>query len=218
MTDQDSPPESEIEESTARERASLALEVPVRPYPNRVRVVILQHPREPDKVLGSAALLARALTNARLRVGLSWRSFKQVAGEDAVPAEWAVLYMGPKGAPLPAPVNVFSPKGQPLPGAPVGIKGIILLDGTWSQAKALWWRNAWLTKLRRIVLKPERPSRYGRLRREPRREALSTMESAALALGALEGEEIRVQLESAFQAMLDEYVRRRKASRSPEAL
>ena len=32
------------------------------------------------------------------------------------------------------------------------LKGIIVLDGTWSQAKALWWRNPWLLKLRRAIL------------------------------------------------------------------
>src|SRR5207245_1748202 len=59
------------------------------------------------------------------------------------------------------------------------LEGVILLDGTWSQAKTLWWRNPWLLKLHRIVLNPVRPARLGRLRREPRREALSTIEAAA---------------------------------------
>ncbi len=50
------------------------------------------------------------------------------------------------------------------------IEGIVLLDGTWSQAKALWWRNAWMLKCQRVILGPAHPSRYGRLRREPRRD------------------------------------------------
>ncbi len=62
----------------------------------------------------------------------------------------------------------------------------MLLDGTWSQAKTLWWRNPWLLKLHRVVLDPPRPALLGRLRREPRRDALSTIEAAALALRHLE--------------------------------
>jgi DTW domain-containing protein YfiP len=62
----------------------------------------------------------------------------------------------------------------------------VLIDGTWSQAKTLWWRNPWLLKLHRLVLNPPRPARLGKLRREPRREALSTLEAAALALRHLE--------------------------------
>jgi hypothetical protein len=50
----------------------------------------------------------------------------------------------------------------------------------------LWWRNPWLLKLHRIVLDPPRPARLGQLRREPRREALSTIEAAALVLHHLE--------------------------------
>ncbi len=63
-----------------------------------------------------------------------------------------------------------------------GLEGIVLLDGTWSQAKTLWWRNPWLLKLQRIVLNPPGPARLGRLRREPRQEALSTLEAASLVL------------------------------------
>ncbi len=66
------------------------------------------------------------------------------------------------------------------------IEGIVLLDGTWSQAKALWWRNAWMLKCQRVILGPAQPSRYGKLRREPRDDGLSTIEAAAMLLGSLE--------------------------------
>ena len=62
----------------------------------------------------------------------------------------------------------------------------MLLDGTWSQAKTLWWRNPWLLKLQRLVLNPPDPARFGRLRREPRPEALSTLEAASLVLRHVE--------------------------------
>jgi DTW domain-containing protein len=206
--------EDKIEASKARERSSLAMEIPVTAAGNRLRVVVLQHPQEPDKELGSAALLVRALQNSELRVGLSWRSLRAVAGESALPSEWLVLYLGAKGKAFPEEVNFASAKGEPV-SPPAGIKGVLVLDGTWSQAKALWWRNSWLTKLKRVVLRPSRPSLYGRLRREPRREALSTIESVALALGRLDpaGAEIRLHLESAFQRMLEEYRRQRQSAK-----
>jgi DTW domain-containing protein YfiP len=84
-----------------------------------------------------------------------------------------------------------------------GLKGIVLLDGTWSQAKTLWWRNPWLLKLHRIVLDPPRPARLGRLRREPRRDALSTIEAAALTLRHLEtGPEAADSLIAALERMM----------------
>jgi DTW domain-containing protein YfiP len=210
VNEEGAPPKARIEGSRDRERASLALDVPVEPFANRIRVIVLQHPQEPDKVLGSAALLVRALKQAELRVGLSWRNLKAVAGADALPSEWAVLYLGSKSTKYPEPVNFVSQKGNPQP-MPPGLKGLIVLDGTWTQAKALWWRNSWLLKLKRVVLQPASPSRYGNLRREPRGEALSTIESCALALSKMDpaGIALRSHLEGAFQRMLDEFKSRR---------
>jgi hypothetical protein len=76
-----------------------------------------------------------------------------------------------------------TPRGLPLADqakrALAGLKGLIALDGNWAQAKALWWRNAWLTKLRRFVVVPDGPSLYGDLRREARPDAVSTLEAVA---------------------------------------
>ena len=82
----------------------------------------------------------------------------------------------------------------------------MLLDGTWSQAKALWWRNAWMLKCQRVVLGPAHPSRYGKLRREPRSDGLSTIEAAAMLLSSLEKRpDIAEALHSSFERMLARY-------------
>jgi DTW domain-containing protein YfiP len=107
---------------------------------------------------------------------------EKVLGRPVERSRWGVLYLGGKNAKLKGKeVFCVDKKNIPLPQLPV-LEGVIVLDGTWSQVKALWWRNAWLLKLNRIVLDPKRPSLYGNLRREPRRECLSTIESVALAL------------------------------------
>src|SRR6202007_373558 len=111
-------------------------------------------------------------------------------GRRADPRRWGVAYLGsarPAALAAGKERDVFvlgrdgAPLGDPEP-VLAGLEGVVLLDGTWSQAKTLWWRNPWLLKLHRIVLNPPRPARLGRLRREPRREALSTLEAAALVL------------------------------------
>ena len=86
------------------------------------------------------------------------------------------------------------------------IEGIVLLDGTWSQAKALWWRNAWMLKCQRVILGPAQPSRYGKLRTEPRRDGLSTIEAAAMLLAGLEKRpDIAETLNASFERMLARY-------------
>ncbi len=184
----------------------------VEPIDNKVALLILQHPQEQDRLLGTAGVTRRALTNAELKIGLSWPSLSKVLGREADPSQWAILHLGAahaKNLPREREVIVLDKKGEPLPDqdrALTGLKGIVIFDGSWAQAKTLWWRNPWVLKARRLALNPQKPSLYGALRREPRREALSTLEAAALALSRLEN---RPEIESAllkdFAAMLDKY-------------
>lgn len=177
---------------------------------NRIAVLILQHPQEQDRVLGTAKLLCATLAHARLTVGLSWRNLGHALSEPADAKEWGVLYLGSaqaakakgKGAPLVA----LDRRGEPLAdqeAARKGLKGIVALDGNWAQAKALWWRNPWLTRLRRFVVVPDGPSLYGDLRREARADAVSTLEAVAFALSALEDDPVlREELLAPFRALL----------------
>lgn len=184
----------------------------VAPIACRTRLVILQHPQEQDRLLGTARLTAACVSGAVVKVGLSWPSLSKLLGHSVDPARWAVLYLGSaRIAPGAADGEVVAVdrQGEPEPDqADIldEIEGVILLDGTWSQAKALWWRNAWLLKCRRIVLAPTQPSLYGKLRREPRREGISTLEAAGLVISQLEGrDDVRETLESAFRMLLTRY-------------
>jgi DTW domain-containing protein len=191
-----------------RKPAALCICDSVVPVDNRVSVLILQHPQEQDRLLGTARLTALHLSNALLKIGLSWPNLAKILGRPADPKRWAVLYLGSARAAEAAPgreVVVLDRKGAADDDQTVlrDIEGIVLLDGTWSQAKALWWRNAWMLKCRRVILNPPRPSRYGRLRREPRRDGLSTIEAAAMLLSRLEGRpEIELALTASFEHML----------------
>jgi DTW domain-containing protein YfiP len=50
-----------------------------------------------------------------------------------------------------------------------------------------------MLKCRRLVLQPPNESLYGNLRKEPRRESVSTIEAAAHTLAALEGDDSIVE-------------------------
>jgi len=189
------------------------------PADNRIGVVILQHPQERAEDLGTGWLTHCQLTNSVLRIGLSWPSLKRVIDNDDVEMKrWGVLYLG---AAREAPkaeepeLLVLGRKGERLPDAAAilrGLEGIILIDGTWSQAKALWWRNPWLLKAHRLVVNPKARSRYGKLRREPRRESLAVIEAAALTLARLER---RPELEARILKPFDLLVEKIKAGGAP---
>ena len=182
------------------------------PLDNRIQVLILQHPQEQDRALGTARLTALHFRHAILKVGLSWPSLTKILGRPTDPQRWAILYLGSAKASALLPERelvVVNRNGNAVDHQEVAlreIEGIILLDGTWSQAKALWWRNAWMLKCKRVVLGPKLPSRYGRLRREPRDDGLSTIEAAAMLLARLERKpEIETALHATFERLLARY-------------
>jgi DTW domain-containing protein len=185
----------------------------VTPIDNRISLLILQHPQEQDRALGTARLTALHFSNAEVKIGLSWPSLSRALGRPvADPSRWAVLYLGSaKVADLETgrEVVAINRKGEIEDNQRAilkDIEGIVLLDGTWSQAKALWWRNAWMLKCQRVILGPSRPSRYGQLRREPRRDGLSTIEAAAMLLSSLEKRpDIAETLHGSFERMLARY-------------
>lgn len=175
----------------------------------KLRVVILQHPQEDDALLGTAKLVEVTLPKAEIRVGLSWASLDHALGtRNADRDRWAVLAAAKLPAPIPEsaraePVVVIDRKGRLRDLKRHGLEGIIVLDGTWSQAKTLWWRNAWLLKMPLIVLKPREPSIYGRLRKEPRKEWVSTLEAIGDVLPALgEPEAVRTSLRKLLRTLL----------------
>jgi DTW domain-containing protein YfiP len=186
----------------------------VTPLDSRLTLLVLQHPQEQDRTLGTARLAAQHFKNAVVRVGLSWPSLAKALGRPvADPARWAILYLGSaKAADLDpdSEVVALTRKGEVADNQRSileSIEGVILLDGTWSQAKALWWRNPWMLKCQRVILGPRQPSRYGDLRREPRRDGLSTIEAAAMLMAALERRpEIATALNASFERMLARYL------------
>src|SRR6202163_1009782 len=185
----------------------------ITPIENRVSLLILQHPQEQDRALGTARLTALHFKNAVVKIGLSWPSLSKALGRPVHdPSRWAVLYLGSaKVAELDTDRDIvaINRKGEIEPNqrAILGdIEGIVLLDGTWSQAKALWWRNAWMLKCQRVILGPAQPSRYGKLRKEARRDGLSPIEAAAMLLASLEKRpDIAETLHGSFERMLAKY-------------
>ena len=184
----------------------------ITPIDNQVALLILQHPQEQDRELGTAQLTALHFKNAQLKIGLSWPSLTKILGRPADPRRWAILYLGSVRAAAVLPdrdIVVVNRKGSAVDHQDAAlreIEGIVLLDGTWSQAKALWWRNPWMLKCQRVILGPSRPSRYGKLRREPRRDGLSTLEASAMLLASLEKRpDIAETLHGSFERLLARY-------------
>jgi DTW domain-containing protein YfiP len=186
---------------------------------NRLFVLILQHPQEKKEALATATVTRAMLNRAELVVGLSWPNLSQALGRSVDPKRWAVLYLGsarPAAFKDQREVVALDRRGEPTADQRamlLGLDGVVVLDGTWKEAKTLWWRNPWLLKLQRLVLNPKHPSRYGRIRHEPRREALSTLEAVALLLKHLDG---GPEIEATLLGALDRLIAEARPSLQPD--
>lgn len=181
------------------------------PITAKSKLLILQHPQEPGVDIGTVPIITACFPDAVVRTGLSWANLKKALGREAENQRWGVLYLGSvhvENLPNDRSLFVVNKNGEPRSDQDEilhRLEGFIVLDGTWSQAKTLWWRNAWLLKLPRLVLKPKRRSLYDRIRKEPRKGCLSTVETVGEVLSAIER---RSDIQESLDKPLSELVER----------
>lgn len=168
---------------------------------NRTAVTIVQHPRERRHPLGTARFAELGLRDVRVLVDVEGR-FRGATPPVTFPPNTGILYPSSDAIALPPGGSEDAPEH------------LIVIDGTWHQAKTLYRDMTWLRRYPHYVLNPEAPSRY-RIRREPDLSYISTLEALLLALTQLEPELDGVeQLLLAFDAMIDHQIDYEKHSTS----
>jgi DTW domain-containing protein YfiP len=153
--------------------------------PTRTRILLLQHPRERRVAIGTARMAQLALPNSRLRVGLKFADDPEVSAILAQSTATYVLFPGPDAMPV-----------QQLPRDRDAT--LIVLDGTWWQARKLLKLNPAIAALPRIAFRPGKPSAY-LIRRQPAAFCVSTIEALAEVLEVLEPAGRR------FESLLDPF-------------
>jgi DTW domain-containing protein YfiP len=166
----------------------------LKPISSQTHVVFIQHPREARVPVSTCRMAHLSLPNSELHVGLG------AAGD----AHLEALCREPDTAVLFPSVGA-----QDVDGLAHAPRTLIVVDGTWSNAKKVVEKCPVLSKLPRLSFKPAQPGNY-RIRKEPNEHALSTIEAVAHVLERLERRPGGfVPLLSAFDAMVEkqlEYV------------
>lgn len=142
----------------------------VRPVESQTRVVFVQHPRETRVPISTCRMAHLSLPNSELHVGLSAVGNPRLERLCAE-ADVAVLF------PSADAVDVGALERPP--------RTLVVVDGTWSNAKKVVERCPLLSKLPRVSFTPERPGAY-RIRKEPAEHCLSTIEAVTYVLERLE--------------------------------
>lgn len=155
---------------------------------NRTHVLILQHVAERPHPFNTARMVEQALGNCDVIA----RCNRRMGELDLQISRGAALLYPEASAPR---LDQLPPDQRP--------EQLIIIDGTWHQAKTIVRDVLQLASLPRIRLNPASPGRY-RIRREPNANSLSTLEATVMALKSLEPETTGLdQLLAAFETMID---------------
>ena len=155
---------------------------------NRTRITILQHARERKHPFNTARIVKQALRSSDLIHGNRAR-LSQIPIE--LTANSGLLYP--------------SADSKPFDRLPINQRPdhLILIDGTWAQAKTMLRDLPQLHSIPHYRLAPTKPGNY-RIRLEPDDHSLSTLEATVAALKSLEPETPDLdRLLSVFDQMVD---------------
>lgn len=144
----------------------------------RNRIVILQHPAEEKRCLRTSPILKLSLIEDKCLIFKGKRfpgSHKDL--EEILQSPNTLLLYPSKEA---VTINDYACKCDPNISY-----NLIIIDGTWPQAKAIYSGNKLLHKLKPVKLVYDGLSSYV-IRTQPTDGCLSTLETAALALSCLE--------------------------------
>jgi DTW domain-containing protein YfiP len=139
----------------------------------RTRFVILQHPRERRRTVGSARMAHLCIEGSRLIWGATFGGNPEVNEILHSPRNHCtILFPGPTSRVLsreePARTQAAFPDDRE--------RVVFVIDGTWDCARTMLSKSPNLRELPRICFTPRQKSIYG-FRRQPRPECLSTLEA-----------------------------------------
>ncbi|MEW5741747.1 MAG: tRNA-uridine aminocarboxypropyltransferase [Myxococcota bacterium] len=140
------------------------------PVESKTRVVFIQHPREARVPVSTCRMAHLSLPNSELHVGLKAEGSPRLQEICAQPGT-AVLFPSETATDVDA---IASPPAH-----------LVVVDGTWSNAKKVVEKCPVLSRLPRLRFQPERPGNY-RIRKEPAEHCLATIEAVAHVLERLE--------------------------------
>ncbi|XP_042528455.1 tRNA-uridine aminocarboxypropyltransferase 2 [Dipodomys spectabilis] len=152
--------------------------LPAHPLSISTHLYIIQHPAEESKVLRTVPLLVACLPQDKCTVKVG----RRFSGERDVELSTVcqksgtlILYPGAEATDL----------EEFLSSSPVYPSTLVIIDGTWSQAKDIFYKNSLFRLPKQVQLKTNISSQYV-IRMQPTNRCLSTLECAAVALSILE--------------------------------
>uniref|UniRef100_H2LB27 tRNA-uridine aminocarboxypropyltransferase n=1 Tax=Oryzias latipes TaxID=8090 RepID=H2LB27_ORYLA len=175
-----SPSTADTQTGSRPQKVCLCPFLPSRPLEVSTCLYVVQHPAEESRVLRTVPLLATCLPQGKCNIIVGRRFSEEKHPELAAVCQDSrtlILYPGPKSQNLEELVRCQD----------VGSinHNVIIIDGTWSQAKNMFLKNSMFHLPKQVQLNRTLSSQYV-IRTQPSNICLSTLECAAVALSVLE--------------------------------
>ena len=156
--------------------------------PSGMKVTLLTHFKEFDKRSNTGQLVVEVLGEAAEQV--RWDRLQPPAGllEEIAAGGVALIYPGAT---------------DEDEGSLAGISHVILIDGTWHEARKIYQRSPYLQQVRRVSLKPRGKSRYT-LRKNQKEACLCTAECVIEVLRSTGNVELADHLDEQFLAFISQ--------------
>ncbi len=164
--------------------------------PNKVHLIVLQHPSESKHPLNTVRIMKKSFQEMTVLVGEDFNNDLRLNTLLCDPNnECALLYPGET-----AKVLDNNSENREL-------THVILIDGTWRKAKKIFLLSKNLQTLPSFKLAPSEKSDY-RIRKSPSENALSTLEASVEALHFLEPDLNTTPAVLSFQKMIDMQIKK----------
>lgn len=161
------------------------------PLDLETRVVLIMHYKELPKTTATGPLALAALDNSELHV--HGRRGQPVELDHLHDEQRRVLVLFPQAGACPLSEAFRNEDRRPVT--------LVVPDGSWRQASRICRRIGAVARAQPVTLAPGQTTRWG-VRRETHPAGLATFEAIARALGYLESESVRRELESSFERMV----------------
>jgi DTW domain-containing protein YfiP len=171
-------------------RTCICSSLPPKLISTSTQVLILQHPREFRKSsLSTVPLISLVLEKCTIKVGYTFSILDLHLVQDCLHRgiQPLLLFPGPSAVSLDDCSNHDSEQTHLLQNIKSNNQLLILIDGTWSQAKNIIKQSPELMNCcQQIQFQSENDSIYDIVRKEPQKHCISTLEACAQALLFLE--------------------------------
>ncbi len=183
----------------------------VKPFRTQFQIVLLQHPKERKKAIGTARMAHLTIENSTLICGKDFNENQRVNAMIADPSlHCVILFPGPQS------LNLSQiPEKERSCQFPAQKKLVVfVIDGTWAAAKRMLRQSDNLLKLPQICFTPKRLSEY-KIRQQPMEHCVSSIEAVHQLLGLLDPSTPADHLLELFRDMVEMQIQCFQQNRMP---